>query len=236
MPSQDPGPPCVMTLDFPGPQSRHRVRRLGLEATGADVIHLLDTARPRELTAGAYARALLRSAEPAGSRVTAIVTYCAAAPIARELARLLGGAGRGEPRLYAINPEESSMGLAVETLRSFLSAAGHDGPVASPLTRTAIDGAADALLRAHLAAGGQAAPEVLRMAGELAAAQADWVSYLAAAGDESAPPTGAGEVHITSGDHACPPSCVAGHVVIGASTAELFADRELVAALLKEAT
>ncbi|MEV0381280.1 hypothetical protein [Nonomuraea sp. NPDC050643] len=230
MPLQDrherPGSPRVLTLDFPGPRSRHRVRHLDIEAVGADVVHLLDTSRPRDLTASGYARALLDGEHLAGPDVAAIVTYCAAAPIAREVSLLLRRAGSTGPRLYAINPEQSSMGLAVDTLQSFLSACDHPRPVTPPLTRAAVDGAAEALFRGYLA-GGEATPEMMRMARELATAQADWVSYLAAAGDPGAPPVTAAEVHITSRDHACPPSCVAGHLVAGGSEAELFADRGL---------
>ncbi|TMR21951.1 hypothetical protein [Nonomuraea zeae] len=218
----------MLTLDFPGPRSRHRLRRLEIAAPGVQVVHLLDAVRPRDVTARAYARTLLDSAGLAGREVSAIVAHCAAASIARELDRLLRRAGRAGPRLYAINPEPADLDTAAGTLRTFLTEAGSPaGPDDEPLTRAAIGRAEERLFLSHLAEGGRETPGMARMARELAAAQADWVTYLAAAGDPDAPPTGAAEVHVTSRDHPCPPSCVARHLVIGDVAAELFAGREL---------
>lgn len=93
----------IVVIDYPGRRDEARIASLELEGCGWDVRYLLTAPLGRELTSRDYALGLARRHEltdPAASAsITAVLAFCAAAPIAQDLLAALGSRSRPVPLL-----------------------------------------------------------------------------------------------------------------------------------------
>jgi len=83
--------PCLLILDYPGRRAEAHLDELGLEDLGFECRYLLTSPMPDEVTSERYARKLAGAFEAGDGNVRAVISYCAAAPLAAELAELASG-------------------------------------------------------------------------------------------------------------------------------------------------
>lgn len=226
--ASDPAAPGnILVLDYPGLNATQRVKSLGLDRLGPNVRYLLEEVRPRRIDLVGYAADLARYYEM--PTTAAIVAYCAAAPIARQLCRTAFDRGH-RPPLCLIDPETADPDAGPILLRSLASAAGltraFPATVANPRSLTIGD-----LATVEAALTERYTRELFTdltddessvAAAYLASARIDWMCHLFAAGDSAQPAATTDELHVTSRQHRCPVDCVARHHSVDADGAELF--------------
>ena len=83
--------PCLLILDYPGRRPEAHLDELGLEDLGFECRYLLTGPMPDEVTTERYARKLADAFEAADGNVGGVISYCAAAPLAAELAERASG-------------------------------------------------------------------------------------------------------------------------------------------------
>lgn len=81
-------PPSLLILDYPGRRPEAHLDELGLEDLGFECRYLLTSPMPDEVTCERYARALADGFGAGDGTVRGVISYCAAAPLATELAAL----------------------------------------------------------------------------------------------------------------------------------------------------
>ncbi|BFU46065.1 hypothetical protein [Krasilnikovia sp. MM14-A1004] len=208
----------VLVCDFVGRRAQAPVSALGLETRGFTVHNLLTSPYPRELTAAGYADQLWRRHGPFGADVRAVLAYCAAAPIAQEVAATLH-ARTGVPVPLVLFDGEPATAAAVQA--EYLLAAGKLGELlgVDPAHRTppAVD-PGDLRVRPQqvrqrmfeglLELGDRASrdgsvdPATARAEAEMFATYyLDWLSHLIAGHNASWPAWGGPAVQIVSRHH-----------------------------------
>ncbi|GAA2520701.1 hypothetical protein [Winogradskya humida] len=210
----------VLVCDYVGRRRQAPVSALGLHQHGITVHNVLTSPFPRELTAATYADQLWHRNGPFGTEVRAVLGYCAAAPIAQELAASLRDA-TGVPVPLVLFDGEPATAASIQA--EYLLAADKLGELLSvdPARRTppAIDPAGlrsrpreaiESMYRGLLEVGGHAPhdgsvdPETARAETEMFAAYyLDWLSHLIAAHNASWPAWGGSAVQIVSREHDC---------------------------------
>ena len=112
--------PIVLTLDYPGAGERSRLADLAGQAPGVELIPLLGGTLPRGLTAVSYAEELLDRWTAPDRRVGAVLTYCMAAPIGHEVARLVGAQQGWHPTFLAIDGSPCPAWFVAEVFRDMV--------------------------------------------------------------------------------------------------------------------
>jgi hypothetical protein len=205
--------PLLLVLDFPGRRAEARVSDMRLEMAGCDVRYLLAAPFPRETTAKAYAAELLARQGTTITEVGAVAAYCMAAPIAQELAALLGG-GYPVP-LMLFDGEPATPATILEQYRESLSQVrGRTegrGPepmdVAELTSRPAacVDRIGSRLVAAalpkFLGDGDLDEVDATEAAGELVEFYLDWLVHLVAAHNAAWPPWSGEVLHVVSRGH-----------------------------------
>lgn len=210
-------PAVVLVLDYPGLNSAQRTRALELERHGMSVRYPLEEARPRRTELTTYTAELADVCGIGTIDVDAVIAYCAAAPVARELARtVFAGA---PPGLALIDPQVPTADL------------GLPGPLAATIGAHGHEWDGDSLAEAEAALARHYRDELFAdvpeedsalPATQLAAAQVDWMCHVLAAGDADQPPVRADELHVTSLRNACPIGCPARHLAVQVEADLLF--------------
>ncbi|WP_194923050.1 hypothetical protein [Catenulispora pinisilvae] len=227
----------VAVLDYPGPSMPARTKSVLLGDDRFSCTYPLELHLPNTTSLPEYAAAV---GDNIGERPDVVVAYCAAAPIAREVARRFAMT----PRLVLVNPEVPGADRVIRELASFL--AGDARPTESEDRRAAAawlaDGADPDRLQQilgdqHLARledqFGGPQPHLRPIALQLATMQIAWIHHLAAGaggptdGATSTAIAIADEHHLVSADHRCEPDCTARHEVFGESAEEIFSGRRL---------
>ncbi|GHH42425.1 hypothetical protein FHS35_000678 [Streptomyces umbrinus] len=93
----------LLVLDYPGRRAEAHISDLGLDAHGYELLSLLDAPLPDEVTGRKYTKALAGRHSLEGRKATAVLAYCAAAPLAQELALHLVEAGHPPLPLILFN-------------------------------------------------------------------------------------------------------------------------------------
>ncbi|MFE2933507.1 hypothetical protein [Streptomyces sp. NPDC059278] len=113
--------PVVLALDYPGYRKAARIGQLGLDGHGVRVHGLLRAPLPRAVSGAGYAARLLANVPSGTGPITAVAAYCASAPLAFEVAAVLGG----EPPLIVLfDPEATSLDSITADYRARLGALG----------------------------------------------------------------------------------------------------------------
>lgn len=222
---------AVAVLDYPGPSTPTRTKSVLLDDERLTCTYPLDTRLPCTTSLPEYASAV---ASRLGAPPVVVVAYCGAAPVARELARLLPV----RPRLVMVNPLLLTPDDGVLALASFLAddadAIGADDRRAAEVWLAEgadHDRAMRALTDRHLGRlerqFGSPQPHLRPIAVQLATMQVQWVYHIAAAADRSSHDASADELHVVSADQRCAPGCAARHEVLGGTVEEIFSDRRL---------
>jgi hypothetical protein len=94
--------PTLLVLDYPGRRPEAPVTDMNLDRAGYDCAYLLTTPLPTALSTAGYARELC--ARPLPARADGLIAYCAAAPLAVEVARLLAGPAEPAP-IVLLDPQ-----------------------------------------------------------------------------------------------------------------------------------
>ena len=208
----------LLVLDYPGRRVESRIGDLDLPAAGWRVEDLLAGPLTRQLHARDFAARLDERRGPFGADVTAILAYCSAAPIAQELAMLMGARRRAAVPLLLFDGEPSppenltrDFGYAAADLCGVSTVDAVPGGVAT-LTSAALSAQPARcveLMRARLVELATAAFHAdgadVAEAAEAGAASAelylDWLVYLVAAHNTSWPDWGGEVCHIASREH-----------------------------------
>jgi hypothetical protein len=174
----------VAVLDYPGPSTPTRTKSVLLDDERLTCAYPLDTRLPCTTRLAEYASAV---AAGLGAPPAVVVAYCGAAPVARELARLLPV----RPRLIMVNPRLLTADDGVLALASFLAddadAIGADERRAAEVWLAEgadHDRAMQALTDRHLGRlarqFGSPQPHLRPIAVQLATMQVQWVYHIAA--------------------------------------------------------
>ena len=94
--------PTLLVLDYPGRRPEAPVSAMNLDRAGYGCAYLLTSPLPTALSTPAYAEELC--ARPLPDRVDGLVAYCAAAPLAVEVAGRLAGAAEPAP-IVLLDPQ-----------------------------------------------------------------------------------------------------------------------------------
>jgi hypothetical protein len=191
----------LLVLDYPGRRDDPLIADLDLEAAGFDVRYVLLDPLPRVPRAARYAEELVASLD-LGGPARAVLAFCMAAPIAQDVARLVGA-----PALLCFDGEPSTYDAVESEYRGVRAPFGSGGlPAWWDRTELAADPERvlarieDDLLglaRATLAADG-----LEELAPQLVAAYVDWLAHLIAAHHAEFPMWGGEVLHVVSRDHA----------------------------------
>jgi len=94
--------PTLLVLDFPGRRPEAPISAMNLDRAGYDCTYLLTSPLPTALSTPAYAGELC--ARPLPDQADGLVAYCAAAPLAVEVAGRLAGAAESAP-IVLLDPQ-----------------------------------------------------------------------------------------------------------------------------------
>ena len=100
-----PAQPTLLVLDYPGRRPEAHVSEMHLDQGGFDSVYALTPPLPTALTTPAYARQLCERLRP--DRPVAVVSYCAAAPLAIAMAGLLAGPAGSPLPITFLNPSQT---------------------------------------------------------------------------------------------------------------------------------
>lgn len=101
------GEPALLVLDFPGRRPEAHISELALDEHGFDSVHALESPLPTSPTTAEYAEELC--VRRSLGRPAAILAYCATAPLAVAVSKLLGGPAGSLPIvLFDPQPTPSS--------------------------------------------------------------------------------------------------------------------------------
>ncbi|WP_190232995.1 hypothetical protein [Streptomyces avicenniae] len=204
----------VVSLDFPGRRAEARIADLRMSDFGIEVVPLMGDSLPTRLSAREYAAELLSLSPLSDHGVRAIFAYCAAAPIAQEVAQLMLERGDGplpvvffdadpcEPEtlwqayvacIAQVEEQVSSAPLSASLLSELL-----DDPRA--LVGALERDLADRVTRS-LTAEGFTEEELTHYRGQIMRSVLDYLVYLVAAHHSASPSWGGRLLHVVSEDH-----------------------------------
>lgn len=195
--------PLAILADYPGRRPEAHLSELELERAGYRDLELLRHPLPAASGLDRYAAALL-AGEPACAEATAVVAYCASAPLAAHVASQLSDAGAEPLPVVFLDPSrcdlwhiERNYALVLEQVEAGIDPAWRRPPLE---VRDRLDdpvGLGEALtadvldrVRNALAANGFSEEECEAAKGAAAAVYVDWLNYLLAVhnrGDARAP-------------------------------------------------
>ncbi|MEV5202839.1 hypothetical protein [Streptomyces sp. NPDC053720] len=206
----------LVVLDFPGRRAEAHLSDLRLEDLGWDVLYAISEPFSRSVEPSRYVAHL--AGRCSGVPVRAVLAYCMAAPLARELAERLGGAGGpvpvvffdGEPGAGAEIREtvgavvRQLTGGPAEQLGGELAAAFADTELRERPER-AMAVLAEQVVRLGAEVfqeDGFDEDEAVAAATRVSGFYLDWIAFLVASFRAGSPSSGAGSVtHIRSADH-----------------------------------
>ncbi|MGQ4464646.1 amino acid adenylation domain-containing protein [Streptomyces violaceoruber] len=215
--------PVVLAIDYPGYRKEARFDELALERYGVRVHDLLHGPLPRAVSGSDYAARLLANMPVETGPVTAVAAYCASAPLAFEVAAVLGGE---PPVIILFDPEVTTLETITTEYRARLTGLGvqmdeqelselidaYDLAEAPERFVANLTGELARHAQAALRAAGANESEVLASATQMVGAYTDWLSHLVAAHHARTP---IWEGHVLRVDSAAADpagyACTAGH-------------------------
>lgn len=206
----------VLALDYPGRRVEAHISDLRLEEAGWPVRYLMAPPMPQVLTSREYADAL--TAPGWDGEAVAILAYCAAAPVAQDIAATLAIHSGQSPALMLFDGEPSYPQNIGRDLRTAAAQVGGAGDIALPpddtftspllsarpaecvarMRRCLLD-AAIAVLRAD----GADDDEAQAAAVEITGVYLDWLVFLVAAHNAQWPEWPGEAIQIASRDQDC---------------------------------
>lgn len=202
----------LILLDYPGRRRTGRLADLSLEEEGFACQYLLSPPLPDALTGRSYAKVLRERLGSTGAPL-AILAYCAAAPLAQELAQLIAESENESLPLILFDAAEGSLTSIVECWSSAAKQIQKDAPSTVTIDATSLahdpsdflDQARRELIsRAQraLSLEGRDGLEIKSDIEAMVAGYIDFLNYLIAAYLVSRPHWGGDVFHIVSADHA----------------------------------
>ncbi|MFJ9033261.1 hypothetical protein ACIRQP_33055 [Streptomyces sp. NPDC102274] len=204
----------LLVLDYPGRRTEAHISDLGLDAHGYELLDLLAAPLPDEVTGREYAKALAGRHSLEGREVTAVLAYCAAAPLAQELARYLVEAGHPPLPLIFFN---ATPGTAVGVAHDYTAILEQLGaaPPGEPATGLdlprllqsprdlihAMNGELDRIVRQSLVGDLYDEEEVNEASAQIVAVYLDLLRHQIAAYHSAAPAWGGDAVNVVSAGH-----------------------------------
>nr|AJV88385.1 MfnM [Streptomyces drozdowiczii] len=188
---------------------------LGLDQHGYELLDLLRTPLPDEVTGREYTKVLADRHALEDREVTAVLAYCAAAPLAQELARHLVEASHPPPPLIFFNATPSAADSVRDDYTTILEQLGDSLPV-TPVTGLdlpkllpsphdlvhAMRGELDAVVRQSLVDDAYDEEEITEAAAQIVSVYLDLLRFQISACHSTAPAWGGDVVNIVSAGHA----------------------------------
>ncbi|MFI7136092.1 hypothetical protein ACIBQ1_61345 [Nonomuraea sp. NPDC050153] len=201
-------------MDFPGRRVEAGITDLHMSDFGIEVISMMGDPLPVRLNARDYASDLLAGSPPVSHGVQAILAYCAAAPIAQEMAQLLLERDGGPLPLVLFDADPCG---ADAIWQAYLACLGEvDGPASSaPLSASLLSellddpralvgvlerDLSDRVLKS-LAADDTSEEELVFCHEQIMRSMLDYLIYLVSAHHSTRPSWGGSVLHIVSEGH-----------------------------------